>query len=125
MVMTAAQHAIVWNNVAERLKRTAAAAKAAHLTDGAENALLQLAVFAGTIACAYQDCAAFPLASTWAGPHEPNARLIASAPDLLKAAEMLDSIEMRMDHGDADVSDWPIAMTALRAAIAKATGAQP
>ena len=50
-----------------------------------------------------------------------NARLIATAPDLLKAALMLDSLETRIDHGDEEASaDWPHAMTALRAAIAKA-----
>jgi hypothetical protein len=66
------------------------------------------------------------LAEDTASPSEQelaNARLIAAAPELLAAAMLLDSIETRIDHGDAELSDeWPLAMSALRAAIAKATG---
>lgn len=54
--MTAEQHAVVWNNVADRMKRFAEAAKVEG-APGVETALLQLAVFAGTIAAAYNDTA--------------------------------------------------------------------
>ena len=54
--MHAAQHAIVWNNVADRLKRTAEAA-GLEASKGTETQLLTLAVFAGTIAAAYHDAA--------------------------------------------------------------------
>lgn len=54
--MTAAQHSIVWNNVADRLRRTADAAKveANHAT---HISFMQLSIFAATIALAYKDTA--------------------------------------------------------------------
>lgn len=54
--MTAAQHAIVWNNVADRLKRTAQAA-AVEANRATEISFMQLSIFAATIASAYQDTA--------------------------------------------------------------------
>lgn len=57
------------------------------------------------------------VASIWGGPHEANARLIASAPELLEALEVIASIA----PGEGDVCEL-IARRA-RAAIAKATGA--
>ena len=54
--MHAAQHAVVWNNVADRLKRTAEAA-GMEVTPSTEILLLALAVFAGTVAAAYKDTA--------------------------------------------------------------------
>lgn len=54
--MTTKQHSIVWNNVADRLRRTAEDAVKEGAT-GTETAMLQLAVFAGTIAAAYRDAA--------------------------------------------------------------------
>jgi hypothetical protein len=54
--MNAAQHAVVWDNVADRLKRTAEAA-AIDASTSIETMLLALAVFAGTVAAAYKDTA--------------------------------------------------------------------
>ena len=54
--MNAAQHAVVWNNVADRLKRTGEAA-AIETTTSTATLLLALAVFAGTVASAYKDTA--------------------------------------------------------------------
>jgi hypothetical protein len=50
---------------------------------------------------------------------EANARLIAAAPDLLEALEMLSWLEQFCDDGDDDLEG---ARTAARAAIAKARG---
>lgn len=57
------------------------------------------------------------VASTWGGPHEANARLIAAAPELLVALQEI-MADMESDFGTG--YDYKKA----RAAIAKATGAQ-
>lgn len=55
--MNAAQHSVVWNNVADRLKRMAEVAKDEGAR-GAETSMLQLSVFAAVIASAFQDVSA-------------------------------------------------------------------
>jgi hypothetical protein len=59
------------------------------------------------------------IASTWGGPHEANARLIAAAPDLLAAliAALEDIEEYRID-----ANCTPSSIELVIAAIAKATG---
>lgn len=54
------------------------------------------------------------VASTWGGPHEANARLIAAAPDLL--AELQNALQALEAHGFTQQA------AKARAAIAKATG---
>lgn len=62
------------------------------------------------------------IASTWAGPHEANARLIASAPELLEA---LEACELRLTHLAQNSQDVVRELKQARAAIAKATGQMP
>lgn len=53
---------------------------------------------------------------------EANARLIASAPDLLEALILLEAEMVASGNAGSEDYGWPKAIVATRAAIAKATG---
>lgn len=57
------------------------------------------------------------IASTWAGPNEEHARLMAAAPDLLEALQFC----IQYDGGQC-LGDYPARLSQARYAIAKATG---
>jgi len=70
-----------------------------------------------------KDLAGHHVASTWGGPHLPNARVIAAAPEMLAALEK--AVEtIKAWHGDDgwDLYQHSPEMLAINSAMAKATG---
>jgi hypothetical protein len=68
------------------------------------------------------------VATTWGGPHDANARLIAAAPDLLEALEFalrdMEATRAQYASHAPNVGVLAASIGKARAAIAKATGEQ-